>query len=101
MLAHQDFSSLITESTIFYKIHIVNECIDSICRVIFFPVWTFHAVVARGRFSLPAPSAPHNRHVSIFLLMIIKVLIYPVNLNFFSIIAIELFSYFEMPSLNL
>ncbi|GAV61573.1 Tmemb_185A domain-containing protein/zf-C3HC4_3 domain-containing protein [Cephalotus follicularis] len=29
---------------------------------IFFPLWLFHAVVARGRFSLPAPSVPHNRH---------------------------------------
>ncbi|XVE64080.1 hypothetical protein DITRI_Ditri07aG0072500 [Diplodiscus trichospermus] len=30
--------------------------------IIFFPLWLFHGVVARGRFSLPAPSAPHNRH---------------------------------------
>ncbi|KAL1541734.1 hypothetical protein AAHA92_25919 [Salvia divinorum] len=30
--------------------------------VIFFPLWLFHAVVARGRFSLPAPSVPHDRH---------------------------------------
>ncbi|KAG6625275.1 transmembrane protein 185-like [Carya illinoinensis] len=30
--------------------------------VIFLPLWIFHAVVARGRFSLPAPSVPHNRH---------------------------------------
>ncbi|XP_047325907.1 uncharacterized protein LOC124929556 [Impatiens glandulifera] len=29
--------------------------------VIFFPLWLFHAVVARGRFSLPAPSIPHGR----------------------------------------
>ncbi|XP_059640212.1 uncharacterized protein LOC132282515 isoform X2 [Cornus florida] len=29
---------------------------------IFFPLWLFHAVVARGRFSLPAPSVPHDRH---------------------------------------
>ncbi|XP_057419713.1 uncharacterized protein LOC130713903 [Lotus japonicus] len=29
---------------------------------IFSPLWMFHAVVARGRFSLPAPSAPRNRH---------------------------------------
>lgn len=34
-----------------------------LCRVIFFPLWLFHAVVARGRFSLPAPSVPHDRHV--------------------------------------
>ncbi|PON86516.1 Transmembrane Fragile-X-F-associated protein [Trema orientale] len=30
--------------------------------IIFFPIWIFHAVVSRGRFSLPAPSIPHNRH---------------------------------------
>ncbi|KAL7099079.1 hypothetical protein ACP275_09G059400 [Erythranthe tilingii] len=30
--------------------------------VIFFPLWLFHVVVARGRFSLPAPSVPHDRH---------------------------------------
>lgn len=33
------------------------------CRLIFSPVWLFHAVVARGRFSLPAPSMPHGRYV--------------------------------------
>ncbi|KAG2667324.1 hypothetical protein I3843_15G106000 [Carya illinoinensis] len=30
--------------------------------IIFFPLWIFHVVVARGRFSLPAPSVPHNRN---------------------------------------
>ncbi|VVA94537.1 unnamed protein product [Arabis nemorensis] len=29
---------------------------------IFTPLWLFHAVIARGRFSLPAPSMPHDRH---------------------------------------
>ncbi|KAJ0237570.1 Transmembrane Fragile-X-F-associated protein [Hirschfeldia incana] len=29
---------------------------------VFLPLWAFHAVVARGRFSLPAPVAPRNRH---------------------------------------
>ncbi|KAL6994901.1 hypothetical protein U1Q18_005037 [Sarracenia purpurea var. burkii] len=29
---------------------------------IFFPLWLFHGVVARGRFSLPAPSVPHGRN---------------------------------------
>lgn len=33
------------------------------CRIIFAPLWLFHVVVARGRFSLPAPSLPHDRHV--------------------------------------
>ncbi|KAG9138069.1 hypothetical protein Leryth_001313 [Lithospermum erythrorhizon] len=30
--------------------------------IVFLPLWIFHAVVARGRFSLPAPSVPHDRH---------------------------------------
>ncbi|KAE8100772.1 hypothetical protein FH972_018632 [Carpinus fangiana] len=30
--------------------------------IIFAPLWLFHAVVARGRFSFPAPSLPHDRH---------------------------------------
>lgn len=30
--------------------------------IIFLPLWLFHTVVARGRFSLPAPSLPHDRH---------------------------------------
>ncbi|OWM90320.1 uncharacterized protein LOC116188217 [Punica granatum] len=30
--------------------------------VIFSLLWLFHSVVARGRFSLPAPSVPHSRH---------------------------------------
>ncbi|KAJ8570113.1 hypothetical protein K7X08_006690 [Anisodus acutangulus] len=30
--------------------------------VVFVPLWLFHVVVARGRFSLPAPSMPHDRH---------------------------------------
>ncbi|BBM99475.1 hypothetical protein MPTK1_1g21510 [Marchantia polymorpha subsp. ruderalis] len=28
---------------------------------VFVPLWIFHAVVARGRFSLPAPAPPHDR----------------------------------------
>ncbi|KAL5553510.1 hypothetical protein UlMin_040911 [Ulmus minor] len=30
--------------------------------IIFSPLWLFHAVVARGRFSLPAPALPHDRN---------------------------------------
>ncbi|KAF6160874.1 hypothetical protein GIB67_041928 [Kingdonia uniflora] len=30
--------------------------------MVFVPLWLFHAAVARGRFSLPAPSIPHDRH---------------------------------------
>ncbi|KAG9458265.1 hypothetical protein H6P81_002773 [Aristolochia fimbriata] len=30
--------------------------------IVFLPLWLFHVVVARGRFSLPAPSLPHDRH---------------------------------------
>ncbi|XP_078155390.1 uncharacterized protein LOC144551330 [Carex rostrata] len=29
---------------------------------IFIPLWLFHSVIARGRFSLPAPALPHGRH---------------------------------------
>ncbi len=29
----------------------------------FLPLWVFHGTVSRGRFSLPAPSPPHDRHV--------------------------------------
>ncbi|XP_072971429.1 uncharacterized protein [Typha angustifolia] len=32
--------------------------------MVFVPLWLFHAVAARGRFSLPAPSLPHGRHWS-------------------------------------
>ncbi|GMY18289.1 kinesin-like protein kin-7d, mitochondrial [Fagus crenata] len=32
--------------------------------IVFAPLWLFHAVVARSRFSLPAPSLPHDRHWS-------------------------------------
>ncbi|KAK9669033.1 hypothetical protein RND81_13G104000 [Saponaria officinalis] len=30
--------------------------------MVFCPIWLFHLVIARGRFSLPAPSVPHDRH---------------------------------------
>ncbi|CAD6214191.1 unnamed protein product [Miscanthus lutarioriparius] len=30
--------------------------------IIFVPLWLFHGIVARGRFSMPAPSLPHGRH---------------------------------------
>ncbi|XP_038984746.1 uncharacterized protein LOC103721407 [Phoenix dactylifera] len=30
--------------------------------IVFVPLWLFHAGVARGRFSLPAPSLPYDRH---------------------------------------
>jgi hypothetical protein len=30
---------------------------------VFLPLWVFHGTVSRGRFSLPAPSPPHDRHV--------------------------------------
>ncbi|KAG0627661.1 hypothetical protein M758_2G218800 [Ceratodon purpureus] len=31
---------------------------------VFVPLWIFHGVVSRGRFSLPAPTPPHDRHWS-------------------------------------
>jgi len=38
-------------------------CFVCFYRFVFAPLWLFHAVIARGRFSLPAPSMPHDRHV--------------------------------------
>ncbi|KAM3310705.1 hypothetical protein ACQJBY_031400 [Aegilops geniculata] len=35
---------------------------DSSWWIIFIPLWLFHGVAARGRFSMPAPSLPHGRH---------------------------------------
>lgn len=40
----------------------LDHVVSSSWWFIFFPLWLFHAVVARGRFSLPAPSVPHDRH---------------------------------------
>lgn len=37
---------------------------DFVCRSVFIPVWVFHGIVARGRFSLPAPAPPHDRQVN-------------------------------------
>ena len=36
------------------------------CRVLFIPLWLFHAVAARCRFSLPAPSSPESCQVCFF-----------------------------------
>lgn len=46
-----------------FLLMILNAIVYICCRVVFLPIWLFHAVVARGRFSLPAPSVPHDRHV--------------------------------------
>ncbi|KAL7618518.1 hypothetical protein Lser_V15G00621 [Lactuca serriola] len=40
----------------------LDHLIFSSWWVVFFPLFIFHVVVARGRFSLPTPSAPHDRH---------------------------------------
>ncbi|XP_022883558.1 uncharacterized protein LOC111400375 [Olea europaea var. sylvestris] len=47
---------------IFTVVNVMSHSISLICRIVFFPLWLFHAVVARGRFSLPAPSVPHDRN---------------------------------------
>ncbi|XP_044465261.1 uncharacterized protein LOC123195549 isoform X1 [Mangifera indica] len=53
----------IQPSNIYYDIAIrMSLCTYKFWRMVFFPIWIFHAVAARGRFSLPAPSVPHNRH---------------------------------------
>nr|VDC63754.1 unnamed protein product [Brassica rapa] len=40
----------------------LDHTVSSSWWTVFLPLWAFHAVVARGRFSLPAPVAPRNRH---------------------------------------
>lgn len=40
----------------------LDHVVDFSWWIIFFPLWLFHTVVSRGRFSLPAPSVPHDRH---------------------------------------
>ncbi|PIN23686.1 putative E3 ubiquitin ligase [Handroanthus impetiginosus] len=40
----------------------LHHAINHSWWLIFSPLWLFHAVVARGRFSLPAPSMPHGRN---------------------------------------
>ncbi|KAL3613203.1 hypothetical protein CASFOL_042952 [Castilleja foliolosa] len=40
----------------------LHHAVDYSWWLIFSPLWLFHAVVARGRFSLPAPSMPHGRY---------------------------------------
>ncbi|XP_022725066.1 uncharacterized protein LOC111281629 isoform X4 [Durio zibethinus] len=68
-------------------------------RIIFFPLWMFHGVVAGGRFSLPAPSVPHNRQwapchaiVAIPLLIAFELLlcIYLESVNVHGVAAINL-----------
>lgn len=50
------------------------------CRFIFTPLWLFHAVIARGRFSLPAPSMPHDRHVRHLLWLIMFYSLFSITL---------------------
>eukprot|EP00249_Psilotum_nudum_P015175 c25199_g1_i1 orf=633-2060(+) len=40
----------------------ISSKIDLSWWWIFLPLWMFHGIVARGRFSLPAPSPPHDQH---------------------------------------
>ncbi|XP_051122440.1 uncharacterized protein LOC127245530 isoform X2 [Andrographis paniculata] len=40
----------------------LHHAVDCSWWLVFSPLWLFHAVVARGRFSLPAPSMPHGRY---------------------------------------
>ncbi|CAA7032471.1 unnamed protein product [Microthlaspi erraticum] len=40
----------------------LDHAVASSWWMVFLPLWGFHAVTARGRFSLPAPVAPRNRH---------------------------------------
>ena len=42
---------------------------QQICRVLFIPLWLFHAAVVRYRFSLPAPSLLQNYQVCLLALL--------------------------------
>ncbi|KAG5392547.1 hypothetical protein IGI04_022510 [Brassica rapa subsp. trilocularis] len=53
--------SLLFSFTLFLVLKL-DHTLSSSWWMVFFPLWAFHAVVARGRFSLPAPVAPRNRH---------------------------------------
>ncbi|KAK3222617.1 hypothetical protein Dsin_009642 [Dipteronia sinensis] len=57
LLAH----ALLFSFTLFLVLKL-NHAFSYSWWIIFAPLWLFHAVVARGRFSLPAPSMPHDRH---------------------------------------
>ncbi|RYQ92566.1 hypothetical protein Ahy_A09g041357 isoform C [Arachis hypogaea] len=39
----------------------LDHVLHSSWWIVFSPLWLFHAMIARGRFSLPAPSMPHGR----------------------------------------
>ncbi|RZC69959.1 hypothetical protein C5167_033078 [Papaver somniferum] len=49
----------------------LNHVVTYSWWTIFSPLWLFHTTVARGRFSLPAPSVPHDRHVCGHLAMLL------------------------------
>lgn len=41
-------------------------------RWVFVPLWVFHGIVSRGRFSMPAPTPPRDRHVRVASFVISK-----------------------------
>ncbi|KAI3762752.1 hypothetical protein L1987_53193 [Smallanthus sonchifolius] len=55
--------------------------------IVFFPLFVFHLIVARVRFSLPAPSAPHNRHI---IEVFIKVPAVSLKIVFLPLLAFEI-----------
>ncbi|OIW21978.1 hypothetical protein TanjilG_19204 [Lupinus angustifolius] len=63
----QSFQALIAHALLFSFTLILSLKLDHLLPytwtwwVVFSPLWLFHAVIARGRFSLPAPSMPHGR----------------------------------------
>ncbi|XP_057735569.1 uncharacterized protein LOC130950982 [Arachis stenosperma] len=84
----------------------LDHVLHSSWWIVFSPLWLFHAMIARGRFSLPAPSMPHGRQwapshsvVAMPLLVAFEILLcihlgssYVVNLKivFLPLIAFEL-----------
>ncbi|KAE9619313.1 hypothetical protein Lal_00047777 [Lupinus albus] len=63
----QSFQALIAHALLFSFTLILSLKLDHLLPytwtwwVVFSPLWLFHAVVARCRFSMPAPSMPHGR----------------------------------------
>ncbi|CAI9266895.1 unnamed protein product [Lactuca saligna] len=61
---YDGFSNLLSSLHQLNVVDIINKSVLflSYNGVVFFPLFIFHVVVARGRFSLPAPSSPHDHH---------------------------------------
>lgn len=60
-------------------------------RWVFVPLWVFHGIVSRGRFSMPAPTPPRDRHVRVASFVIFKIF-FCVGLGFFAFSQMYVFA---------